>query len=154
MTGRHSRQLAHGQRGDDERREHEQDRGCGREIGVPAAEGDTHRPDADREVAPVLDQVEGPVEGGEEDEIEELDQEEDAEQRSDEPRHEAPGTGRQGDGEADHDEPFEREPHEGARGEKPGPDRSDENGPDDGQGKQREHGRFGRAPGTGRSGLG
>ena len=59
MTGRDPSQPAHGQRRDDERRETDHDGSRDREIGVPAAEGVAHRPDADRQVAPVLDRVEG-----------------------------------------------------------------------------------------------
>ena len=115
MTGRDPGQLAHGQRRDDERRETDHDGGCDREIGVPAAEGVAHRPDADREVAPVLDRVEGRSNAMKKPRSKSLDQHEHAEQGPDHPRHEAPCAGRQRDGQADEDESLEREPREGAR---------------------------------------
>ena len=72
VTGRNPRQLADGQRRDDERREDDHDGDGDREICVPAAERVAHGPDADREIAPVLDRVERPVEGDEEAQVEEL----------------------------------------------------------------------------------
>ena len=153
MPRRDAGQLAYGQRGDDERGEADHDGGRDREIGVPVAEGVTHRADADREVAPVLDRVERPVERDEEAEVEDLDQDQHTEQRPDHPGHEAPDPRRQGDGEAEDDESLEREPHEGARGEEPRPDREDEREPDDRQGEHREHGGRDRVPDAARGKL-
>src|SRR5262249_23681964 len=126
MTGGDAGQLAYGQHWDEQRREANSDGGCDREIGVRASEGLTNRSNADGEVGPVLAGVERPVERGEEAEVQELDNDEHAERGPEHPGHETPRTGRQDEREADDDEPLEREPHEGARGEKPRPDRSDE----------------------------
>ena len=149
MTGRNPGQLAHGQRRDEESGQTDHDGGCDRKILVPAAERVAHRREADREVAPVLDRVEGAVERDEEAEVEGLDQDQHAEQRADHPRHEASSTRRQHEGQADDDESLEREPREGTRGELPRPDREHEREPHDRQGKHREHGGHDRASGPG-----
>src|SRR6185437_6798155 len=136
VTARNPRHLAQGDRRDEERCETDHDCACDREIGGTAAEGVTYRRGADREVAPVLDRVEGAVERDEEAVVEELDQNQHAEQRADQPRYETPPPGRQGEGKADGEESLERDPQEGARGEKRRPDRRHERGPDDHHGEQ------------------
>ena len=104
--------------------------GGDRQVGVPVAEGVAHRPEADREIRPVLDRVELPVEEDEEAEVEGLDQHQHAD-RGPIAQLEAPGTARQRDGQGDDDQPFERESREEARRELPRPDRSNESDPDD-----------------------
>jgi hypothetical protein len=58
--------------------------------------------------------VEGAVGRDEEAEIEKLEQDDRAEHEPSDPCHDAPGAGRQGNGQADDDESLEGKPHEGA----------------------------------------
>ena len=67
---------------------------------------------ADRKVVPVLDRVERPVKRREEADVEQLDDEQDAERRSDHPGQEPAGGARQGECQHDDHEPLEREPDE------------------------------------------
>ena len=110
VAGHDAGQPHHRQRRKDERSDTEQ-RGDGdRQVGVRSAEGVAHRLDPDRGVAPVVDRIERAVERGEEAQVEELHQDEQAERRADHPREKATGAGGQDDGQHDDDDRFEREP--------------------------------------------
>ena len=76
--------------GDDEQRRRR--RPAGRRC---AADRVAHRLDADPRVAPVVDRVERPVEGGEEPHVEQLHEQQQAEHRPDDPGHDAPRAGGQ-----------------------------------------------------------
>src|SRR4029077_1061208 len=104
VTGSNASQLDYCERRHDERCETDHGCSCDREIRVTAAEGVAHRRDADREGGSVLDRVEEAVERDEEAEVEELEEDDRAEHEPSDPRHDAPGAGRQGNGQADDDE--------------------------------------------------
>ena len=139
VAGSDAGQVEHCQRGEDERGDAEQHGAGDRQVSIGAAEGVAHRLDADGGVAPVVDRIERAVKGDEEPEVEELRQRQQAEHRPYHPRDDAPGAGRQGDGQHDDDDPFEREPHECAGCEKPRLVRSDQGDPHHDEGEQCDH---------------
>ena len=98
-----------------------------------------HRLDPDPGVAPVADGVERPVEGREEAEVEDLHDHQQTESRPDDPGQEASSGGGQDEGQSDDDEALERDPHERAGRETTRLVGSDEGGPHEQNGEDREH---------------
>ena len=136
VAGRDPRHAQQREHRDGEERDDEHGRDRDGEVRARPADRVAQRLDADPQVARVVDGLERPVERGEEADVQDLHDDEDAQHRAGEHgQHAARGGGQQG-GQGDDDEELEREPRERAEGQAARLVRRDERGPDEQQGER------------------
>ena len=153
VAGRDPGQSKHRQGREDEDGDAEQRRAGHEQVRLRTTDGVAQGLDADAGVAPVGNRVERPVEGLEEAHVEDLHDDQQAEQRPDDVRQEPSAVGGKHEGQGDHDEAFERHSHERAGRQTTKLVRSDEGDPHHEQGEDREQCREARAHWPARPGV-